>query len=56
MNTLNNEKNLTADHIEFWCDADRRGKRLRETPAAARYCPTIGDVLDAMNAARGAQA
>ena len=41
-----NTKTITTDHIEMWCDADRRAKLLRERPEAASQCPTIGELLE----------
>lgn len=42
-----NTKTITTDHVELWCDADRRAKLLRERPKEATQCPTIGELLEA---------
>lgn len=38
---------ITEDHVEMWCNADRRKAMLRERPEAEAYCPTVAEVLDA---------
>lgn len=48
-----NTKTITTDHIEMWCDADRRAKLLRERPEAASQCPTIVEMIEAR--AKGVQ-
>ena len=39
-------KTFGQEQIEMWCDADRRGKLLRERPEAEVFCPTIKEAFE----------